>query len=599
MTPISFATSFGWYHEADGDCGIVLCPAQGHEDLCTHKALRLLADAFAAHGYPTLRFDYAGTGDSLGDDLEPGRLEAWIGSIESAVAWLRTHTQADKIVLVGLRLGSALAALAAERLGSVDGLVLLAPVVSGRAYMRELSTLSNFIRKPENAEGETKPETIEIAGFVFTPDTVKDISAIDLPAFKKPPAPHVLLIAIETQASADKLAKSWSGLGASVERQVFTHYAELLIDPAFSQLPAEVLRNCVHWLVRHFPRHPAAAPSRAARECAPYKPHEQDAYSEYPVFFGAAQNLFGMMCLPKGIAYERPAIVYLNAGANHHIGWGRSTVEVCRKLARMGLASLRIDIAAIGDSAEPDGGVEQILYRDESTKDVSAAIDWLASQGFHNITVIGLCAGAHLSFHAALADERISRIIMVNLQKFLWHKGDSLIVAYREAYQSTGFYLRRLFVADTWLRLLSGKIKARGILTTVSSRLRKRAQAAVVSALARAGRQTSGDIPLVKDWMKRLDARKVSQCFIFSIGDAGLDELSLYRRIRGGQVRSAPCVSLAFIENADHNLSQHASRDRLMDILQRILCTEKAQKPVHSVLAAPGSLVLPAPHLER
>ncbi|WP_020176400.1 serine aminopeptidase domain-containing protein [Methyloferula stellata] len=589
MTPVTFATSFGWYHDAGGTCGIVICAAQGHEDLCTHKSLRLMADAFAAQGYPSLRFDYAGTGDSLGGDRDPERLETWITSIEDAVQWLRTTARVEKIVLVGLRFGSALAALAADRLGTISGLVLLAPVVTGRAYMRELSTLSNLIRKPEGADKASLAADLEIAGFLFTPETVKDIGAIDLTGFRKAPAPEVLIVAIETQAAAERLAKSWSGLGSHVENQVFSHYAEFMMDPAFSRYPAEALQRTLAWLAAHFDPGRREASSQSLR----YRPQEEDHFSEHPVFFGGDKNLFGMICVPRDLDTERPAIVYLNAGANHHIGWGRSTVEVCRKLAGLGLVSLRIDIGAIGDSPDPASDVEQILYRDESTQDVSAAIDWLEAQGFRDVTVIGLCAGAHLSFHTAVADPRVSRIVMVNLQKFIWHKGDSLIVAFRETYRSTGFYLRQIFVPDTWRRLLRGEVKARGIFTMLVTRLRKKAKALASSAADRFGTKTNGEIARVKGWMKELDRRKVRQCYVLSVGDAGLDELSLYRRIRGTRVKGAPYVSVAFIENADHNLSQHAARDVFLGILQDILCAEKDKTPDNAARPASRSFALP------
>jgi len=592
MTPVSFATCFGWYHEAQGNCGIVLCAAQNHEDLCTHKSLRLMADRFAAHGYPALRFDYAGTGDSLGNDRDPERVEAWISSIEAAVFWMHANTGVERIVLAGLRLGSLLAAAAAERLGTISGLILMAPVVSGHAYMRELSTFSNLIRKPEGAAPASQSSNREIAGFVFTPETIKDISTIDLTAFKAAPAPQVLVIAIESQASASKLAKSWSTLGGHVEQQVFDHYAELMMDPAFSRFPAEAVNHSIDWLGRHF----AFVPRQALKQAAPYRPLEESHFSEHPIFFGSAQKLFGIMCVPEDLTYERPAIVFLNAGANHHIGWGRSTVEACRKLAGVGLATLRIDIAAIGDSPDPASGVEQVLYRDESTKDISAAIDWLEAQGFHNITVIGLCAGAHLGFHTALADSRVSRVIMVNLQKFLWHKGDSLIVAFNEAYQSTDFYLKRLLAVETWQRLLRGEVKARGILITLVTRLGKKAGALLSSLFDRLGRQTNNDVALVKKWMKALDARKVEQCYIFSIGDGGLDELYLHRRIKDGKVKQAPYVSLDLIPNADHNFSQHAARDVLFGILRKILCPESAKTAGEAALPASQPIAIPAQH---
>jgi len=580
MTPITFASSFGWFHDASGRCGIVLCAAQGHENLCTHKSLRLMADAFAEYGYPSLRFDYAGTGDSIGSDYEEDRVGAWIASIEDAVKWLRTNAQVEQVVLVGLRLGSALAALAAERLRSIAGLILLAPVPSGRAYMRELSTFSRLSRKSGGIDKTNQAAGLEIAGFMFTPRTIEDISAIDLTRFKAAPAPQVLVIGIESQQqAADRLSQSWSELGSHVERRTFSHYAEFMIDPAFSRLPEETLQQTLDWLTRHFEPGPTQLPKLQME----YTPHEGACFTEYPAFFGSDRRLFGMVCVPKDLDHERPVLVYLNAGANHHIGWGRSTVEISRTLAASGLLSLRLDIAGIGDSPDPASKPDQLLYRDESKADVSAAIDWLKSEGFHNITVMGLCAGAHLGFHAALSDPRISHVIMVNMQVFIWHKNDSLAIAYRESYQSIGFYLRQIFKLETWQKLLRGDVKVRGIARSILKHMRKKAVASLQSITGSLGGHSNDEIGTVKGWMKTLDRRKVKQTYVFSIGDAGFDELSLYRRIKGGQIKGSPCASLWFIPNADHNLSQHTARETLVKIVQNLLCGGTSRKEAGSI----------------
>src|SRR6185437_11777334 len=66
---------FGWLHRgaavsanhAKGRAsamGVVICKPFGYEATCAHRSLGAFAQAAAAAGFPTLRFDYAGTGDS-------------------------------------------------------------------------------------------------------------------------------------------------------------------------------------------------------------------------------------------------------------------------------------------------------------------------------------------------------------------------------------------------------------------------------------------------------------------------------------------------------------------------------------------------------
>ena len=83
MIPVSFDHCFGWLHEADAGNrsarGVVLMSPFGFEELCARKPFALLAQALAARGIATLRFDWSGTGDSLGGPLDPALLETWRG----------------------------------------------------------------------------------------------------------------------------------------------------------------------------------------------------------------------------------------------------------------------------------------------------------------------------------------------------------------------------------------------------------------------------------------------------------------------------------------------------------------------------------------
>ncbi len=140
------AATFGWYHsepEAPArDRVAVLCAPIGHEYTRAHRSIRHLADRLARAGIPALRYDHHGIGDSPGGDLDPGRVAAWIEGIRKACAEPRAGSWARRTVLVvGLRLGATLAALA-SRGTRIDDLVLWNPCVSGRAYVRELQAIA-------------------------------------------------------------------------------------------------------------------------------------------------------------------------------------------------------------------------------------------------------------------------------------------------------------------------------------------------------------------------------------------------------------------------------------------------------------------------
>ena len=136
---------FGWLHTplpgAPAEVGMVVCKAFGYESVCSYRTVRKLVDAAVAGGTPVLRFDYAGTGDS--EELEAGvdQLQAWTADVVAAVGELKRRTGVEQVCLLGLRLGAALAVLAARQTQEVTALALVAPIIEGRRYVSELKTL--------------------------------------------------------------------------------------------------------------------------------------------------------------------------------------------------------------------------------------------------------------------------------------------------------------------------------------------------------------------------------------------------------------------------------------------------------------------------
>jgi len=102
---------FGMLHRPQGAArrtGIVLCPSWGTEGLRSYRGLRQLAQTLSQSGFPVLRFDYTGTGDSGGDGRH-ARLAQWLDDLREAAALLRTETGVSGLCLTGLRFGALLA----------------------------------------------------------------------------------------------------------------------------------------------------------------------------------------------------------------------------------------------------------------------------------------------------------------------------------------------------------------------------------------------------------------------------------------------------------------------------------------------------------
>ncbi|HVQ29080.1 MAG TPA: alpha/beta hydrolase, partial [Vicinamibacteria bacterium] len=114
-----------------------MCAPAGQEYLRAHRAFLQLAERLAALGFDVLRFDYFGCGDSAGDDHE-GRLDVWLENTKAAIEEVEALCGSDRVSLVGLRLGAALAAQAQAGRGAPSALVLWDPVLDGPRYLEAL-----------------------------------------------------------------------------------------------------------------------------------------------------------------------------------------------------------------------------------------------------------------------------------------------------------------------------------------------------------------------------------------------------------------------------------------------------------------------------
>jgi pimeloyl-ACP methyl ester carboxylesterase len=187
VQPVSFGTSqrqlLGVYFPPEGEAaretGVLLCGPGPQEYMRTHWAVRKLAAQLARRGFPVLRFDYYGTGDSGGETAE-GRPSLWVEDVEAAGRELRDVSGAYAVSAVGLRLGATLAARAASAGLELEDLVLWEPVVRGDAYVDELRAIgarwySEFLFPPDQ-----RPGSGQLLGYAFPSAVEAETRALDL-----------------------------------------------------------------------------------------------------------------------------------------------------------------------------------------------------------------------------------------------------------------------------------------------------------------------------------------------------------------------------------------------------------------------------------
>jgi pimeloyl-ACP methyl ester carboxylesterase len=561
MTPVYFDGCLGQLHEAPGDVAVIMCGAPGYEQLCAQRGWRLLADMLAGKGYPTLRFDWRGCGDSLGDDLEPARVASWRRNLEQAIAFARGALAPRKIIVVGLRFGATLAADVAATMGGVDGLALIDPG-NGRRYGRELAGLA---RTMAPVDPDVTDDGVIVGGFHYTAETLREMAGIDPRAATQAPAARALILSPGGRADIDAIATNWRALGCDVDTMTMEGLVDWLAEPTFSVTPREALDGVVAWVARYFESH-----ARVATPAPPPARLDGDGFVETPILFGASNHLFGVLCEPIGVRRDGRVTLFLNAGANPHIGWARMNVDAARRLARAGKPSLRMDVAGLGDSAPEPGRRAQVIYDLAVTADLGAAIDRLKALGYDDVMIVGLCSGAHAAFHCALADARVSGVVMVNLKKFIWRDDYSLALAAREEYRSSGAYWRDALKPGTYLRVLRGEVDLRGIGREIGRRVGRLGGRLVLEA-SRLVREGDDETARVRRWFRQLSERGARVLLVYSADDSGFDELKAHMGAGARRLRKLRGFGLAILEKADHNLTQRAPRARLNELVLALL----------------------------
>ena len=190
---------------------VLLCNPFGEEAVRAHRAYRVLARRLDDAGYPTMRFDYAGTGDSSGDIGEHG-MAHWLEDIAEAADALRAETGLSKVVVIGLRLGATLAALSAQRgLLKAAHVLLWDPVIDGAAHLQELERAHRDYMRAELGDAaptDSGAPLQEVLGTPLTSELRAELSAIDLAA-AMPASAATTVLSTQTGADTERLRAAW------------------------------------------------------------------------------------------------------------------------------------------------------------------------------------------------------------------------------------------------------------------------------------------------------------------------------------------------------------------------------------------------------
>ncbi len=603
---------FGWVHHPTGanasGWGVVICKPFGYEALCAHRSVRKFADAAAALGMPALRFDYAGSGDSVDIAASAEQIELWTRDIASAVAELRRLTGVSRVCLLGFRLGALLAVLASRQC-PVDALALVAPVLSGKRYLKEIRTLqlaadaaaqaapsagqstgqstgqspSEARREPPGAGG------MEASGYLLSAASLATLSQADATAALAPTVADVLIIDRGDLPVARAWSQALSAAGARAEYQALPGFVEMMMTaPQFAVLSEDMLRATRGWLERlrdqTSSRAPAATGNADGGRPAPNSlalpgdgDDPDDSITEHGVFLGRDQAVFGIVATPSVGEHRRRAVILLNTGADYHMGASRMYVALARRWARRGYYVLRLDLAGLGDSPTRAGRVDNEVFSPDALEDIRTAVEFLQQRyEIREVNLVGVCSGAYHALRAAVAGFPVKRILMVNIGNFYWDESMSLEKALQatETVRNPGLYGERIFSARAWRRFLTGQVNILRIIRVYLSRPAVELKSKLRDAARAVG------IRLQRDLGRELDeviASGVRVVFVFARGEPGLGLL----RIEAGSKmkRLGARCRIVMIDSADHTFSRSGPREVLENVLSEELYARQEMRP--------------------
>ena len=545
---------FGWLH-GKGAIGVVIVPPFGYEAVCAQRSLRHLADAAAKAGLCAVRFDLDGTGDSEGSDLDPDRVPAWLASIDDACNLART-AGADRIVLVGIRLGATLATMAAAARDDVAGVVSIATVPATKALVREGRALQMQLGLEPAPEGvAVPPEDIhEVVGFAQTAETRAALSAIDLAKVTRAPAPAMLVIDRDDRPENATYVAALTALGVAVQHVRLPGYVEMVLDPHKAVVPTAIIAATIHFA--------------AERPAMTTKPAPRIELASRATIAGLAEEVVAirdLTVLATLPAHVHRAVLLLNAGAVYRVGPNRLYVDLARTLPDTMV--IRIDQSGLGDSPPRGGSDENGVYGEHVVDEIGAVVAWARAKGAREVAIAGLCSGAYHAIKVGLT-HAVETIVPINPLTFFWKPGMPLDFAAFRVTEDAGRYKQNLRSADSWKKVLRGQVDLVRVARVVATRARDAAKYRARDLLRRVR------VPLPDDLGSELLAlgrKGTAMRFIFAATEPGHAMLVEQGGSAVVRLERAGRLSIDVISNADHTFTPRWSHPLLLAAILRAL----------------------------
>jgi pimeloyl-ACP methyl ester carboxylesterase len=425
--------------------GVLLCPPFGWSELCTHRVRRTWANELADAGYPALRLDLPGTGDSAGSLASSRRLEAWISAVGVASTWLRDELECSRVCGLGIGLGGMLAWLAAAEGARLDDLILWGVPARGKQIVRELKVAAKV---DIDSRVETAPEDLLVpappvpedgglldeAGQLITKETLESLSTINLQDIPLPdPEQRRALILRRGGTKSDEILEQHLR-ALRVETTVLGDcdgYEPMMRYVQESVVPTEAIARSLNWLSSGSSGSGSRSDFHGIGSLGPDASADsieivQDGVlvRETPVSISVSSgDLAAIVTEPVGTAGMNLCVVFSSGGSDRRVGPNRLWVEAARSWAAQGITAVRFDPAGIGDSDgdERDWSALRAHYDPSQVDRLAELLDALQARGHPaRFFLVGYCAGGYRSLHLALRDARVAGVGAIGLPFFHW-----------------------------------------------------------------------------------------------------------------------------------------------------------------------------------
>ena len=544
----------------------------GFEELGIRKFYRLIAEKLADIGISSLRFELPGTANSTADPATT-TWQDWQRSVETAAETLITISQCKNLIVIGQATGGTLALQATMERQDVSGLVLLAPVLNGQSFLKELSAMSRLATASNKVQDRDRAQTFDWATEI--PSSVAAaLGTINLDSTFPKVDTNILLVARPKKSGDPTYIEHARRAGCHCDLVSFEGYDKLVKDLNASQIPAGLISDIVDWCAGLSGT--PGLPSSAEQTFQP--PLLKTAgYVEEPVRLGNNHRLLAIICRPPDDTPVKSACILLTTAYHPMAGWARINVDAARQLAREGILSIRFDAANAADSPPLSGFADEntdgkVVWPQSREDDVADVVAYLREhlKITQPLVIAGRCSGAYLAFIGAVRNDAIDAVMLANTFRFDWKLGQPINNELAFVPQPMSVYIRKLAHRDTWKRMGNGNINLYRAAVNINRAIARRVFHRLASKLG----IMTGQTRLIASRFKTLKDRGTKVRILYTRGDPGIAQLNTHFGTWGRMLDKVSDAEIEFLDSGDHNVSLPDARERfiwgILDLVAQI-----------------------------